>query len=167
MAPPEGTAVCTACVGEPAQEAAPAPSGKASSLYEVPLTAQGSGHRTEVAAGGFAVVLDAGRALGGQESGPSPVQAFVSSIVGCSQVRGYAVMFGCRPMPAWQCRATHVSAAANRCCWRSAVPAPHLVIHLTCHNVFFTLTRADHTPASGARRRRAAGRHLLGSAWRV
>lgn len=88
MAPPEAN-VCTACVGEPAQEAAPATKGQPSSnLYEVPLTAQGSGHRTEVAAGTFTVVLDAGRALGGQESGPSPVQAFVSSIVGCSQVSG-------------------------------------------------------------------------------
>ncbi len=87
MAPPEA-AVCTACVGEPAPEAAGAKAGQPSSLYEVPLTATGSGHRTEVAAGSFQVVLDAGRALGGQESGPSPVQAFVSSIVGCSQVRG-------------------------------------------------------------------------------
>ena len=87
MAPPEAN-VCTACVGEPAQETAPATKDQQSSLYEVPLTAQGSGHRTEVAAGTFTVVLDAGRALGGQESGPSPVQAFVSSIVGCSQVSG-------------------------------------------------------------------------------
>ncbi|KAI7841252.1 hypothetical protein COHA_005025 [Chlorella ohadii] len=85
MAPPEA-AVCTACVGEPAPEAAGAKAGQPSSLYEVPLTATGSGHRTEVAAGSFQVVLDAGRALGGQESGPSPVQAFVSSIVGCSQI---------------------------------------------------------------------------------
>ncbi|PRW60131.1 osmotically inducible C [Chlorella sorokiniana] len=84
LAPPE-VSVCTACVGEPAQEAAP-PKGRPSSIYEVPLSAQGSGHRTEVAAGSFTVVLDAGRALGGQETGPSPVQAFVSSIVGCSQI---------------------------------------------------------------------------------
>lgn len=145
MAPPEGTTVCTACVGEPAREAAPA--GKVSSLYEVPLTAQASGHRTEVAAGAFAVVLDAGRALGGQESGPSPVQAFVSSIVGCSQVRGYHATFSCSltagrslvgsaeppPLPSRRCPA---AAAGARRYWPltlSCIPP--------CRNFACTLTR--------------------------
>lgn len=80
------TSVCEACVGEPA---APPPLDASKPFpYEVPLTAAGSGLRTEVQAGAFTIVLDAGKGLGGQESGPSPVQAFVSSIVACTQVRG-------------------------------------------------------------------------------
>lgn len=88
--------VCTACVGEPAKgqpapphEAAPKKSAvPPEHRYEVPLTASGSGLRTELQAGEFTIVLDAGRALSGQQSGPSPVQAFVSSIVACTQERG-------------------------------------------------------------------------------
>lgn len=97
MAPPE---VCTACVGEPAQEAAAAKPGQASGLYEVPLSAHGSGFRTAVAAGEFELVLDAGRALGGQQTGPSPVQAFVGAIVACSQVGGQ------RPGARYRCSPT-------------------------------------------------------------
>ena len=78
--------VCTACVGEPVKLAEPEAAAKSAHLYEVPLKAAGSGLRTEVQAGEFQIVLDAGRALGGQQSGPSPVQAFVSSILACTQV---------------------------------------------------------------------------------
>ncbi|PSC69190.1 osmotically inducible C [Micractinium conductrix] len=78
--------VCTACVGEPVKLAEPEAAAKSAHLYEVPLKAAGSGLRTEVQAGEFQIVLDAGRALGGQQSGPSPVQAFVSSILACTQI---------------------------------------------------------------------------------
>ena len=53
----------------------------------MPLTGEGAGLRTDIDAGEFKIVLDAGRSLGGNQSGPSPVQAFISSILACTQVR--------------------------------------------------------------------------------
>lgn len=74
--------ICTACVGEPA------PASKAPGIpYEVEVAASGAGFKSQLAAGEFELVLDAGRALGGEQTGPSPVQAFISSIVACTQAR--------------------------------------------------------------------------------
>lgn len=56
--------------------------------YEVPVAGVGTGLRSELQAGEFSLVLDAGKGLGGQQSGPSPVQAFISAIVACTQVSG-------------------------------------------------------------------------------
>jgi hypothetical protein len=76
------TAECEICAGavEPAvDKLAPAP-------YEVSVAAASTGLRSELQAGEYALTLDAGKGLGGEERGPSPVQAFISSIVACSQV---------------------------------------------------------------------------------
>ncbi|EFN51641.1 hypothetical protein CHLNCDRAFT_140096 [Chlorella variabilis] len=54
--------------------------------YEVDVTALSEGLKSEVQAAEHAFALDAGRALGGQQSAPSPVQAFLSSIVACTQI---------------------------------------------------------------------------------
>lgn len=74
--------ICTACVGEPAP-ASKSPAGAVP--YEVRVEASGAGFRSQLEAGEFQIVLDAGRSLGGEQSGPSPVQAFLSSIVACTQ----------------------------------------------------------------------------------
>lgn len=65
--------------------------------YEVDVTALSEGLKSEVQAAEHAFALDAGRALGGQQSAPSPVQAFLSSIVACTQVGGRGgSLGGCR-----------------------------------------------------------------------
>lgn len=76
--------VCTACVGD--ATAVPSKGKPGASSYEVDATAVSTGLKSELQAGEFALTLDAGRALGGEQSGPSPVQAFISSIVACTQV---------------------------------------------------------------------------------
>lgn len=79
--------VCTACIGEePAKgpsKGGPAPQPLP---YEVSVTSASTGLRSALQAGEFEFVLDAGRALGGEQSAASPVQAFIGSIVACTQV---------------------------------------------------------------------------------
>ncbi len=50
------------------------------------MTSASTGLRSALRAGEFGFVLDAGRALGGEQSAASPVQAFIGSIVACTQV---------------------------------------------------------------------------------
>jgi hypothetical protein len=54
--------------------------------YHVNVEASSQGVKSELLAGEHTITIDAGQALGGQDSAPSPVQAFLSSIVACSQV---------------------------------------------------------------------------------
>ncbi|KAL4423327.1 hypothetical protein ABPG77_006122 [Micractinium sp. CCAP 211/92] len=79
--------VCTACIGEePAKglsKGGPAPQPLP---YEVSVTSASTGLRSALRAGEFGFVLDAGRALGGEQSAASPVQAFIGSIVACTQI---------------------------------------------------------------------------------
>ncbi len=83
MPSPDEPTACVICGGQAVEPTAdklpPAP-------YEVHVTSSSTGLKSELQAGDFGLTLDAGKGLGGQETGPSPVQAFLSSIVACSQV---------------------------------------------------------------------------------
>ncbi|KAL4430636.1 hypothetical protein ABPG75_005892 [Micractinium tetrahymenae] len=80
---------CTACIGE-ASSGAPGPSKGGPEPqplpYEVEVTSASSGLRSALQAGEFHFALDAGRALGGEQSAASPVQGFIGSIVACTQI---------------------------------------------------------------------------------
>ena len=82
-------AACEACSG--AHQAEPQKEEVAYALdkpqpYEIAVAAHSHGLKSELTAGEFSVALDAGFALGGKQTAPSPVQAFISSIVACTQV---------------------------------------------------------------------------------
>lgn len=81
---PNECSICVAAV-EAVEPHADAPSKP--SLYEVDVTAASVGLKSDLTAAEHGFVLDAGHALGGAQSAPSPVQAFIGSIVACTQVR--------------------------------------------------------------------------------
>lgn len=81
--------VCTACIGEARAQGVSKGGPEPKPLpYEVEVTSASSGLRSALQAGEFGFALDAGRALGGEQSAASPVQAFIASIVACTQVWG-------------------------------------------------------------------------------
>lgn len=94
MAPPDSVD-CVACAGgDPAVQ--PSNDKLAPSPYEVHVSAVSKGLKSELQAAEHSLALDAGHALGGQQSAPSPVQAFIASIVACTQVcwTGWRVLPG-------------------------------------------------------------------------
>lgn len=79
--------VCTACIGEARAQGVSKGGPEPKPLpYEVEVTSASSGLRSALQAGEFGFALDAGRALGGEQSAASPVQAFIASIVACTQI---------------------------------------------------------------------------------
>lgn len=92
---PNECSVCSAAAVEAvAAEAPPKPS-----LYEVEVTGASLGLKSDLTAAEHGFALDAGHALGGGQSAPSPVQAFIGSIVACTQVSGL-LQLGCPPAEA-------------------------------------------------------------------
>lgn len=68
--------VCTACIGEARAQGASKGGPEPQTLpYEVAVSSASSGLRSALQAGEFEFALDAGRALGGEQSAASPVQA--------------------------------------------------------------------------------------------